>query len=150
MRAATASAFRSVYILVCSDLWWLVLTNETNSVREWRLWLFFGLLAHHWRKRLQLKANHSSRPLWIDPKDWIIVLEAFSPWTKQFQDVIAEPVCRWVFLSCLQDWWLSFLYQGQHLFTNIDSQITRYTLLHLLVFRQTISLVLFYALYHRP
>ncbi|THU78726.1 DNA helicase [Dendrothele bispora CBS 962.96] len=44
-----------------------------------------------------LKIDHASRPLWIDPNDKLIILEAFSPIAEQAQDfltAIAEPVTR--------------------------------------------------------
>jgi DNA excision repair protein ERCC-3 len=53
---------------------------------------------------LHLKADHSSRPLWISPEDGHIILEAFSPIAEQAQDfltAIAEPVSRHVFPSML-------------------------------------------------
>ena len=48
---------------------------------------------------LHLKADHSSRPLWISPEDGHIILEAFSPIAEQAQDfltAISEPVSRYV------------------------------------------------------
>jgi len=47
---------------------------------------------------LQLKPDHTSRPLWISPEGHII-LEAFSPIAEQAQDflvAISEPVSRYV------------------------------------------------------
>ncbi|PSR88992.1 hypothetical protein PHLCEN_2v4954 [Hermanssonia centrifuga] len=47
---------------------------------------------------LSLKADHSSRPLWISPEDGHIILEAFSPIAEQAQDflvAISEPVSRY-------------------------------------------------------
>jgi hypothetical protein len=46
---------------------------------------------------LNLKPDHSSRPLWISPEDGHIILEGFSPIADQAQDflvAIAEPVSR--------------------------------------------------------
>ncbi|KZO96578.1 DNA repair helicase rad25 [Calocera viscosa TUFC12733] len=46
---------------------------------------------------LQLKGDHTSRPLWIDPVDGHIILEGFSPIAEQAQDflvAISEPVSR--------------------------------------------------------
>ncbi|KAG4306495.1 hypothetical protein PORY_000483 [Pneumocystis oryctolagi] len=46
---------------------------------------------------LTLKPDHESRPLWINPCDGKIILEAFSPLAEQAQDfliTIAEPVSR--------------------------------------------------------
>lgn len=48
---------------------------------------------------LHLKADHSSRPIWISPDDGHIILEAFSPIAEQAQDfltAISEPVSRYV------------------------------------------------------
>jgi DNA excision repair protein ERCC-3 len=45
----------------------------------------------------QPKNDHSVRPLWINPDDGIIILEAFSPLAEQAQDflvAIGEPVSR--------------------------------------------------------
>ncbi|XP_037552572.1 general transcription and DNA repair factor IIH helicase subunit XPB [Nematolebias whitei] len=52
--------------------------------------------AKDYRSEMQLKNDHSSRPLWVAP-DGHIFLEAFSPVYKYAQDflvAIAEPVCR--------------------------------------------------------
>ncbi|XP_042294001.1 general transcription and DNA repair factor IIH helicase subunit XPB [Sceloporus undulatus] len=52
--------------------------------------------AKDYRSQMLLKADHSSRPLWVAP-DGHIFLEAFSPVYKYAQDflvAIAEPVCR--------------------------------------------------------
>ncbi|KAK9473532.1 P-loop containing nucleoside triphosphate hydrolase protein, partial [Dipodascopsis tothii] len=46
---------------------------------------------------LQLKPDHASRPIWINPADARIILEGFSPLSEQAQDflvTIAEPVSR--------------------------------------------------------
>lgn len=46
---------------------------------------------------LQLKSDHETRPLWINPVDGRIILESFSPLAEQAQDflvTIAEPVSR--------------------------------------------------------
>lgn len=46
---------------------------------------------------LMLKPDHESRPLWINPYDGKIILEAFSPLAEQAKDfliTIAEPVSR--------------------------------------------------------
>jgi DNA excision repair protein ERCC-3 len=46
---------------------------------------------------LYLKPDHSSRPIWINPEDGHIILEAFSPIAEQAQDflvAISEPVSR--------------------------------------------------------
>ncbi|KAF8348873.1 P-loop containing nucleoside triphosphate hydrolase protein [Amanita rubescens] len=50
---------------------------------------------------LNLKPDHSSRPLWISPEDGHIILEAFSPIAEQAQDfltAISEPVSRPAFI----------------------------------------------------
>eukprot|EP00731_Ephydatia_muelleri_P018733 Em0011g773a len=52
--------------------------------------------AKDYRKILELKLDHQSRPLWIAP-DGHIFLEAFSPVYRHARDfliAIAEPVCR--------------------------------------------------------
>ncbi|XP_067890864.1 general transcription and DNA repair factor IIH helicase/translocase subunit XPB [Heterodontus francisci] len=52
--------------------------------------------AKDYRTLMNLKEDHSSRPLWVAP-DGHIFLEAFSPVYKYAQDflvAIAEPVCR--------------------------------------------------------
>ncbi|XP_067843062.1 general transcription and DNA repair factor IIH helicase/translocase subunit XPB [Heptranchias perlo] len=52
--------------------------------------------AKDYRTQMNLKDDHSSRPLWMAP-DGHIFLEAFSPVYKYAQDflvAIAEPVCR--------------------------------------------------------
>lgn len=46
---------------------------------------------------LELKPDHASRPLWINPEDGTIILEAFSSIAEQAQDflvAISEPVSR--------------------------------------------------------
>lgn len=46
---------------------------------------------------LKLKSDHAARPLWINPEDKTLILEAFSPIAEQAQDflvAIAEPVSR--------------------------------------------------------
>jgi DNA excision repair protein ERCC-3 len=51
---------------------------------------------HDYFQQIQLKPDHSKRPIWIIP-DNKIVLEAFSPLYKQATDfliAIAEPVSR--------------------------------------------------------
>ncbi|BFZ54541.1 DNA repair helicase RAD25 [Savitreella phatthalungensis] len=56
---------------------------------------FFG--RHDFSKLLNLKLDHAARPLWIDPEDGRIILEAFSPLAEQAQDfliAIAEPTSR--------------------------------------------------------
>ena len=48
---------------------------------------------------LPLKPDHASRPLWINPDDMTLILEAFSPVAEQTQDflvAISEPVSRYV------------------------------------------------------
>ncbi|EKM78663.1 hypothetical protein AGABI1DRAFT_121098 [Agaricus bisporus var. burnettii JB137-S8] len=50
---------------------------------------------------LHLKADHTSRPIWISPDDGHIILEAFSPIAEQAQDfltAISEPVSRPAFI----------------------------------------------------
>jgi DNA excision repair protein ERCC-3 len=62
-----------------------------------------GLVArifrdHDWSS-LKLKPDHAARPLWINPEDRTLILEAFSPIAEQAQDflvAIAEPVSRYV------------------------------------------------------
>jgi DNA excision repair protein ERCC-3 len=46
----------------------------------------FGSNDFSW---LQLKADHHSRPLWINPDDGHIFLQAFSPNSEQAQDFLA-------------------------------------------------------------
>jgi DNA excision repair protein ERCC-3 len=56
---------------------------------------FFG--RHDFSHLLSLKLDHDARPLWIDPEDGRIILEAFSPLAEQAQDfliAIAEPTSR--------------------------------------------------------
>lgn len=46
---------------------------------------------------MELKPDHTSRPLWINPEDATIILEGFSPIAEQAQDflvAISEPVSR--------------------------------------------------------
>lgn len=46
---------------------------------------------------MTLKADHSSRPIWIDPETGAFILESFSPLAEQAQDflvAISEPVSR--------------------------------------------------------
>jgi len=48
-------------------------------------------------KSANLKKDHSMRPLWINPDDETIILEAFTPLTQQAQDflvAIGEPLSR--------------------------------------------------------
>ncbi|KZV97447.1 DNA helicase [Exidia glandulosa HHB12029] len=50
---------------------------------------------------LNLKPDHASRPLWINPEDGHIILEGFSPIAEQAQDfliAISEPVSRPAFM----------------------------------------------------
>lgn len=61
-----------------------------------------SLLARIFRDRdyssLKLKADHAARPLWINPEDRTLILEAFSPIADQAQDflvAISEPVSRY-------------------------------------------------------
>ncbi|BFY97438.1 hypothetical protein BsWGS_00478 [Bradybaena similaris] len=52
--------------------------------------------AHDYRKLLELKPDHKSRPLWIAPNGHIF-LESFSPVYRHAHDfliAISEPVCR--------------------------------------------------------
>lgn len=54
---------------------------------------------------MALKTDHASRPLWVAPNGHIF-LEAFSPVYKHAHDfliAIAEPVCRYVYLSLIID-----------------------------------------------
>jgi DNA excision repair protein ERCC-3 len=67
------------------------------------------LIAHLFREQdfaaLYLKPDHASRPLWINPEDGHIILEAFSPIAEQAQDflvAISEPVSR--FLASCYAW----------------------------------------------
>lgn len=60
-----------------------------------------SLLSRIFRDRdwsgLNLKADHAARPLWINPEDRTLILEAFSPIAEQAQDflvAISEPVSR--------------------------------------------------------
>ncbi|KAG8824862.1 transcription factor TFIIH complex ERCC-3 subunit [Serendipita sp. 400] len=60
-----------------------------------------SLLARMFRDKdwssLKLKPDHSARPLWINPEDKTLILEAFSPIADQAQDflvAISEPVSR--------------------------------------------------------
>lgn len=60
------------------------------------------LVARMFRERqdwsnLKLKNDHAARPLWINPDDRTLILEAFSPIAEQAQDflvAISEPVSR--------------------------------------------------------
>jgi DNA excision repair protein ERCC-3 len=61
------------------------------------------MVAHLFKNQdfaaLYLKPDHASRPLWINPEDGHIILEAFSPIAEQAQDflvAISEPVSRYV------------------------------------------------------
>ena len=62
------------------------------------------LIARMFRERqdwsaLKLKNDHAARPLWINPDDRTLILEAFSPIAEQTQDflvAISEPVSRCV------------------------------------------------------
>ncbi|KAG9011403.1 hypothetical protein FRB90_007312 [Tulasnella sp. 427] len=50
---------------------------------------------------MQWKADHASRPLWINPEDATIILEGFSPIAEQVQDflvAISEPISRHSFM----------------------------------------------------
>ena len=52
---------------------------------------------------LPLKKDHTSRPLWVSPKDGHIILEGFSPIADQAQDflvAISEPVSRYAQICC--------------------------------------------------
>lgn len=52
---------------------------------------------HDFSELLKLKPDHQHRPIWIDPEDGRIILEAFSPLAEQAQDfliAIAEPTSR--------------------------------------------------------
>lgn len=65
----------------------VAVSDETNEDE-------FG--AKDYRKITELKADHSSRPLWVAP-DGHIFLESFSPVYKHAHDfliAISEPVCR--------------------------------------------------------
>lgn len=58
---------------------------------------FFKGGKHDFSEILKLKPDHQHRPLWIDPEDGRIILEAFSPLAEQAQDfliAIAEPTSR--------------------------------------------------------
>ena len=55
-----------------------------------------GEQEQHDFRRLQLKADHAQRPMWVCP-DGRIILETYSPLYKHAYDfliAIAEPVCR--------------------------------------------------------
>ncbi|KAG8934768.1 transcription factor TFIIH complex ERCC-3 subunit [Tulasnella sp. 417] len=63
------------------------------------------LVAHIFDKNdfsfMELKPDHASRPLWINPEDATIILEGFSPIAEQAQDflvAISEPVSRPAFM----------------------------------------------------
>ncbi|OLL26380.1 DNA repair helicase RAD25 [Neolecta irregularis DAH-3] len=67
--------------------------NGKNPERDY-VSHYFG---NHDFSYLQLKPDHYSRPLWIDPHNGTIILESFSPLAEQAQDfltTIAEPVSR--------------------------------------------------------
>lgn len=52
--------------------------------------------AKDYRSQMELKVDHSSRPLWVAPNGHIF-LESFSPVYKHAHDfliAISEPVCR--------------------------------------------------------
>lgn len=58
---------------------------------------FFKGGRHDFSNVMKLKPDHQHRPLWIDPEDGRIILEAFSPLAEQAQDfliAIAEPTSR--------------------------------------------------------
>ncbi|CCG82605.1 Probable DNA repair helicase ercc3 [Taphrina deformans PYCC 5710] len=58
---------------------------------------FFKGGKHDFSEIMKLKPDHQHRPLWIDPEDGRIILEAFSPLAEQAQDfliAIAEPTSR--------------------------------------------------------
>jgi len=68
--------------------------SSTAAVRDEANEDEFG--AKDYRKIIELKADHSSRPLWVAP-DGHIFLESFSPVYKHAHDfliAISEPVCR--------------------------------------------------------
>ena len=58
---------------------------------------YFRNGKHDFSEIMKLKPDHQHRPLWIDPEDGRIILEAFSPLAEQAQDfliAIAEPTSR--------------------------------------------------------
>jgi DNA excision repair protein ERCC-3 len=79
---------------------------------------------------LHLKGDHASRPLWINPEDGHIILEAFSPIAEQAQDflvAISEPVSR---CACPPSFGIRSCYNvppDQRLYTNTSSRHTRST-----------------------
>jgi DNA excision repair protein ERCC-3 len=61
--------------------------------------LVSSIFGDHDFSWLNLKLDHASRPLWINPEDGHIILEGFSPIAEQAQDflvAISEPVSRCV------------------------------------------------------
>jgi hypothetical protein len=55
----------------------------------------FQIFRHLDYQSLKLKSDHVRRPLWINPEDGHIILEAFTPVANQAQDfliAIGEPV----------------------------------------------------------
>jgi hypothetical protein len=81
---------------------------------------------------LHLKSDHASRPLWINPEDGHIILEAFSPIAEQAQDflvAISEPVSRCVlrFDSVSASWVLTRLLSFRPAFIH-EYKLTPYSL----------------------
>lgn len=76
----------------------ITLPKKVTKDRSSAISQMFGSndFSEHW-PQLNLKADHSSRPLWINPADGHIFLEAFSPIAEEAQDflvTISEPVSR--------------------------------------------------------
>lgn len=65
--------------------------------------LLFYIFKENDYSWLHLRADHPARPIWINPEDGHILLEAFPPIAEQAQDflvAISEPVSRYANASC--------------------------------------------------
>lgn len=86
-----------------------------------------SLLARIFRDRdwssLSLKPDHASRPLWINPEDRTLILEAFSPIAEQAQDflvAISEPVSRYDFMQQLDNVMVIVYFYQARIYTRIQ------------------------------
>ncbi|KAK7055312.1 P-loop containing nucleoside triphosphate hydrolase protein [Favolaschia claudopus] len=78
--------------------------------------LYSDIFGDHDFSWLDLKTDHALRPLWVNPEDGHIILEAFSPIAKQAQEFVAaisEPVSR---PSCIHEYKLT----SQSLYTAVS------------------------------
>ncbi|KAL2315294.1 General transcription and DNA repair factor IIH helicase subunit XPB [Schizosaccharomyces pombe] len=74
-------------------------TANSNEARQSGISAMFG--QNDFSNLLGLKLDHTARPLWINPIDGRIILEAFSPLAEQAIDflvTISEPVSRPAFI----------------------------------------------------